>query len=71
MRYNRYIAFGVANGGIRVTAPTIDIRKAAQEFFTEYPGTDVCSIRRVSQSFTGEIFNDPEFKVRRVSKQNA
>lgn len=71
MEYNRYIAFGIARGAIRVTKPFTDPRRASAEFFTDFPNESVCTIRRVAVKFNGETINDPDFAVRRVSKQSA
>jgi hypothetical protein len=71
MNYNKYVAFGIASGAIRVTRPFADMRRASNEFFREYPSADVCTIRRVAVKFNGETVNDPDFGVRRVSKQTA
>lgn len=71
MKYNRYVAFGVARGGIRVTTPFVSIQRATQAYFEEYPHEKVCSVRRVAVMFDGSNANDPSFVPKRITKINA
>lgn len=71
MIYNKYVAFGITGGAIRVTKPYREIKQATRDFFKEYPGAEHCTVRRVAVRLSGETVNDPEFEARRVSKINA
>jgi hypothetical protein len=71
MRYNKFIATGYTQRGIKVTEAHTAPEMAAQAFFKDNPYMDHCVIKRVSQRITGETCFDPNFAPKRIDKHFA